>query len=133
MQNGGNKMQTQYAYAKLKGVSRSYICRLVKDGRIILINGKVDPEQADEVLDEIWYPRRKDNTIRFLIELALQNFAYFAGQNTLESNHLSELAEKFMKHDKFNEQLTRFGHPGLDSYEVQFNGEWTPVDFTKFL
>lgn len=114
-------------------MSRSYICRLVKDGRIILINGKVDRKQADDVLDETWCPRRKDNTFRKLIAEALHCFAHFAGENGFDEDRVAKLVEKFIKCDQFNKKLKNFGHPGLDSYEVELKGEWAPVDIKKFL
>jgi hypothetical protein len=38
---------TQRAYAKLRGVSPPAVCKAVKTGRIRLVYGKIDPEQAD--------------------------------------------------------------------------------------
>lgn len=125
------KTISQYAYAKNKGVSRQYISKLVKEGRIVLIDGKVDPEQADEVLDETWYPRRKDNAIKGLIETALFNFAYFVGQNGFDANEVDRVAELYLKTDQFNKHLKKFGHPGIDFYEVQLNGKFEPFESTE--
>jgi transcriptional regulator with XRE-family HTH domain len=127
------KTLSQYAYAKNKGVSRQYISRLVQEGRIVLISGKVDPEQADAVLDETWSPRRKNSAIRKLIETALYNFAWFAGQNGFDANEVDRVAEIYIKGDQLNKHLKKFGHPGLDSYEVQLNGEWGHPDWDEIL
>jgi hypothetical protein len=42
---------TQTEYAKHRGVSQPYINRLVKQGKIPLADGKIDPETADAALD----------------------------------------------------------------------------------
>lgn len=43
-----NPFVSQAGYARMKGVSKVYIGRLVAEGIITLENGKIDPELADE-------------------------------------------------------------------------------------
>ena len=47
-----SKLVSQYAYAKLKGISRQTVNEHVKRGNITLIGGKIDPELADKELAE---------------------------------------------------------------------------------
>lgn len=44
---------TPYQYAKRIGKSKQYISTLVKQGKLILKDGKIDPQQADKRLEEI--------------------------------------------------------------------------------
>ncbi len=54
---------SQSEYARRRGVSRQYVSRLVKQGVIVLDNGKIDPAKADAALearrDPARAPRRK--------------------------------------------------------------------------
>lgn len=43
---------SQSAYARLRGTSRQYVNRLVRSGKLTLVDGKVDPEKADAELSE---------------------------------------------------------------------------------
>jgi phage terminase Nu1 subunit (DNA packaging protein) len=43
-------LMSQSEYARKRNRARSLISRYVKHGRIVLVNGKVDPEQADTAL-----------------------------------------------------------------------------------
>jgi hypothetical protein len=45
-----NGLITQKAYAESKGWNPSYICKLVKQGKIRLVDKKIDPEVADAAL-----------------------------------------------------------------------------------
>ena len=49
---------TQFAYAKRVGKPRQNINRLVKEGKIILVNGKVDVAQADAAIADWADPTR---------------------------------------------------------------------------
>ncbi len=42
-----SKLVSQNEYARRVGKSRQYISRMVKEGRITLVDGKIDPERAD--------------------------------------------------------------------------------------
>jgi len=44
------------AYARRRGCHHSYIGRLTKNKKIPLVNGKIDPAQADEILDATTRP-----------------------------------------------------------------------------
>ena len=47
-----------HGYAKRCGLSGSYVCRLVRDGRIPLMkNGRIDPTAADEARERNIAPR----------------------------------------------------------------------------
>lgn len=48
----------QAAYAKSKGVSRQAINKLVKQGKLVLIDGMIDPAVADELLKQRVNPAR---------------------------------------------------------------------------
>ena len=41
---------TQSEYAKAKGVSKQYISKIVKQGKLQLVDGRIDEELADEIL-----------------------------------------------------------------------------------
>ncbi len=43
---GSSKRVSQSEFAKRQGWSRQYVGKLVKSGKIVLVKGKVDPEQA---------------------------------------------------------------------------------------
>lgn len=45
------QLLSQYAYAKRVGLSRAYINELVRDGVIPLHDGKINPEEADRILN----------------------------------------------------------------------------------
>lgn len=49
---------SQHAYAKRRGVSRQYIGKLVREGVLPLTNGKIDPDQADSILEARREPAR---------------------------------------------------------------------------
>jgi len=49
---------TQAEWARRRGFSRQYVRRLVQKGLVRLIDGKVDPAQADEALDAVREPAR---------------------------------------------------------------------------
>lgn len=46
------KLQSQNAYAKGRGVSQSYVSGLVKRGVIPTVEGKIDVDAANKILDE---------------------------------------------------------------------------------
>lgn len=47
------KLISQSLYARQRGVSRQYISKLVKEGVIPTINGKIDPDEADKILGNL--------------------------------------------------------------------------------
>lgn len=47
------KLLTQSEYARQRGISKSYICELVKEGVIPTHKGKINPEEADKILGSI--------------------------------------------------------------------------------
>ncbi len=49
---------SQSEYARRRGVSRQYVSRLVKQGVIVLENGKVNPVRADAALEARRDPAR---------------------------------------------------------------------------
>lgn len=49
---------TQQAYAKRRGVSKQYIGKLVREGVLPLVDGKINPAQADAILDARREPAR---------------------------------------------------------------------------
>lgn len=51
-----NKMITQAAYARQRGVSPARISHLITKGVIVLIGGKVNPEQADAAIEKAANP-----------------------------------------------------------------------------
>jgi len=105
----GVKILTQYSCAKLKGVSRQYIFKLVKDGRTIPVDGKGDPQQADEVPDETRFPRRNDHAMQKLLETALHNFVWHAGESGFDVNELEKVAKNYLKHDELINILKSLG------------------------
>ena len=56
------KLISQYAYAKLKKVSKQRIHDLVKLGKITLVKGKIDPDLADKQWAAIHDPRWHDQS-----------------------------------------------------------------------
>ncbi len=52
-------MLSQHDYAKRRGVSRQYINKLVQEGVLPLKNGKIDPVQADAILEARREPARQ--------------------------------------------------------------------------
>jgi hypothetical protein len=60
------KLISQSEYARRKGVSKQRVNQWVKEGTIRLIEGKVDPEQADEDLgNNLDHGKRMDYDLRF--------------------------------------------------------------------
>lgn len=57
-QKNEHGLLTQTAYAKRRGVSRQYISKLVKEGVLPLDDGKVNPVQADAILEARREPAR---------------------------------------------------------------------------
>lgn len=55
---------TQTDYAARRGVSRQYISKLVKEGVLPLIDGKVNPVQADAILEARREPSRQTHQQR---------------------------------------------------------------------
>lgn len=57
---------SQSAYARQRGCSQQHISKLVQQGRITLINGKIDPIKADQEIEQSADPlhpkNRKQNT-----------------------------------------------------------------------
>jgi hypothetical protein len=57
---------SQSAYARRRGCSQQHISKLVQQGRISLINGKIDPTKADQEIEQTADPlhpkNRKQNT-----------------------------------------------------------------------
>ncbi len=49
---------SQSEYARKRGFSRQYVNKLVKKGVVRLIDGKVDPAQADKALESVREPAR---------------------------------------------------------------------------
>lgn len=45
------ELVSQRAYAKMRGISQPAVSKAVTDGRIKLVNGKIDPDQADRDWD----------------------------------------------------------------------------------
>lgn len=52
-------MLSQHDYAKRRGVSRQYISKLVSEGVLPLKDGKIDPVQADAILEARREPARQ--------------------------------------------------------------------------
>lgn len=50
MGNAAKKLITQAEWARLKGWNRSYVTKLVKLGKVTLIDGMIDPGQAERQL-----------------------------------------------------------------------------------
>ncbi len=44
------KLLSQSEFAKRQGWSRQYVGKLVRSGKITLVNGKIDPEQAQAAI-----------------------------------------------------------------------------------
>jgi len=55
---------TQTDYAARRGVSRQYISKLIKEGVLPLIDGKVNPVQADAILEARREPARQTHQQR---------------------------------------------------------------------
>jgi hypothetical protein len=55
------ELVSQYEWAKRSGFSKQYANRLVKAGKIRLINGKVDIDEANATLASIKNPSRPEN------------------------------------------------------------------------
>lgn len=55
---------TQTDYAARRGVSRQYISKLIKEGVLPLIDGKVNPVQADAILEARREPSRQTHQQR---------------------------------------------------------------------
>lgn len=55
---------TQTDYAARRGVSRQYVSKLVKEGVLPLIDGKVNPVQADAILEARREPSRQTHQQR---------------------------------------------------------------------
>lgn len=55
------KLLTQSEYAIMRGCSQQYISKLIQKGRIVLINGKIDPDQADQQIEDTADPLHNKN------------------------------------------------------------------------
>jgi len=53
-----NEMITRAEYARRRGVTKQYIGQAVKRGRIRLVDGMIDPLEADRILDTLKDPTR---------------------------------------------------------------------------
>jgi hypothetical protein len=59
--HGLRELVSQYEWAKRSGFSKQYANRLVKAGKIRLIDGKVDVDEANAVLASIRNPSRQES------------------------------------------------------------------------
>lgn len=57
--NGSPELLSQHDYAKRRGVSRQYIGKLVSEGILPLNDGKINPVQADAILEARREPARQ--------------------------------------------------------------------------
>lgn len=70
------RLLSQTAYAEKRKVSRQYISKLVKEGVLPLKNGKIDPIQADAILEARREPARQtqqQKTDQQAVQTAAQN------------------------------------------------------------
>lgn len=54
----GNRLLSQKEYADARGWSKQYVNQLIKKGRIVLVEGQINPEQADRSLGRTRDPSR---------------------------------------------------------------------------
>lgn len=54
----GKRLLSQKDYADARGWSKQYVNQLIKKGRILLVDGQIDPEQADRALGRTRDPSR---------------------------------------------------------------------------
>ena len=54
----GRRLLSQKDYADARGWSKQYVNQLIKKGRIHLVDGQIDPEQADRALGRMRDPSR---------------------------------------------------------------------------
>lgn len=57
------KFVNQAEYAAMRGCSQQYISKLIRQGRITLVNDKIDPEQADQQIkqsSDLTHPKNRD-------------------------------------------------------------------------
>jgi len=54
----GRRLLSQKDYADARGWSKQYVNQLIKKGRIHLVDGQIDPEQADRALGRTRDPSR---------------------------------------------------------------------------
>jgi len=54
----GKQLLSQKEYADARGWSKQYVNQLIKKGRILLVDGQIDPEQADRALCRTRDPTR---------------------------------------------------------------------------
>lgn len=71
------KLMTQADFAKQQHVSRQYIHKLVKEGKIVLHEGKINPEQAKLVVNVLERPSKNSeeciNLSKELLKARVQN------------------------------------------------------------
>lgn len=71
------------AYARLRGVAKSAVSKAASEGRISLINGKIDPKVAD--VQWALNTRARADSQRAVPDLDLEELAPSAGGQSLES------------------------------------------------
>jgi hypothetical protein len=54
----GEGLKSQKDYAEARGWSEQHVNQLVRNGRIVLVNGQIDPRQADQALGQTKDPTR---------------------------------------------------------------------------
>ena len=55
------ELVSQIQYAEMRGCTKQYISKLVQQGRITLIDGKIDPDQADQQIESTADPYHPQN------------------------------------------------------------------------